>query len=71
MTNCGFGYFLSLSTLAIVGLISFAVVAKQYKYRERDDRPYDYTMVEEIFDRRNRMRPPTPDYDDDSAQVVS
>ncbi len=67
VTNCGFGYFLSITVIAIVGLLLFAFVARRYKYRERDDRPYDYTMVEDIFDRRNRMRPPSPDYDDYSS----
>ena len=67
VTNCGFGYLLFISVVALVGFCLFAVVAKTYKYRERDDRPYDFTMVEDIFDRRNRMRPPSPDYGDDST----
>ena len=62
--NCGFGYLLTISVIAMIGLILFAFVARRYKYRERDDRPYDYYIVEDIFDRRNRMRPPSPDYDD-------
>ena len=64
VTNCCFGYLLFTSAIAVIGLILFSVVAKRYKYRERDDRPYDYTMVEDVFDRRNRMRPPSPDYED-------
>ena len=67
VTNCGFGYLLSISIVAVVGSLLFGVVARRYKYRERDDRPYDYTMVEDIFDRRNRMRPPSPNYDDYSS----
>ena len=67
VTNCGFGYLLTISVVAMVGLFLFVVVAKRYKYRERDDRPYNYTMVEDIFDRRNHMRPPSPDYDDYST----
>ena len=67
VTNCGFGYLLTISVVAMIALILFTVVARRYKYRERDDRPYDYTMVEDIFDRRNRMRPPSPDYDDYST----
>ena len=63
VTNCGFGYLLFISVVALVGFSLFSVVAKRYKYRERDDKPYDYTMVEEVFDRRNRMRQPTPDGD--------
>ena len=67
VTNCGFGYLLSISVIAMIGLILFAFVARRYKYRERDDRPYDYYIVEDIFDRRNRMRPPSLDYDDYST----
>ena len=37
---------------------------KVIQIRERDDRPYDKSVVEEIFDRCNLMRSPTPDYDD-------
>ena len=64
VTNCCFVYFLFSFVVALVGVIVFSVVVKRYKYRERDDRPYDQSVVEEIFDRRNRMRSPTPDYDD-------
>ena len=63
VTNCGFSYLLFTIVIALIGLVLFLFVAKRYKYRERDDRPYDQSMVEEIFYRRNLMRPPTPDYD--------
>ena len=33
----------------MIGLILFAFVARRYKYRERDDRPYDYYTVEDIL----------------------
>ena len=62
VTNCGFSYLLFTIVVALIGLVLFSVVAKRYKYRERDDRPYDQSMVEEIYHRRNLMRPPTPDY---------
>ena len=60
--NCGFVYFLFTFVVALVGLAVFSVVVKRYKYCERDDRPYDQSIVEEIFERRNRMKSPTPDY---------
>ena len=43
VTNCGFSYLLFTCVAALVGLILFSVVARRYKYRERDDRsrPYD------------------------------
>ena len=40
VTNFGFGYILSITVIAMIGLISFTFVARQYKYREGDDRPY-------------------------------
>ena len=52
VTNCGFGYLLFTCVAALIGLILFSVVAKRYKYRERDDRPYDQSQIEEIFYRR-------------------
>ena len=64
VTNCCFGYLLLTSAIALIGLILFSAVAKRYKCRERDDRPYDYTMVEDIFEQCTRMRPQSPDYED-------
>ena len=51
VTNCVFGYLLFTCVVALVGLILFSIVAKQYKYRERDDRPYDQRYVEDVYDR--------------------
>ena len=64
VTNCCFTYFLFTIVVALFGLVVFSIVVKQYKYRERDDRPYDQSVVEEIFHRRNLMRPASLDYDD-------
>ena len=63
VTNCCFTYFLFTVVVALFGFIGFSIVVKRYKYRERDDRPYDQSVVEEIFHRRNLMRSQTPDYD--------
>ena len=60
VTNCGFGYLLFTCAAALVSLILFSVVARRYKYRERDDRPYDQSQIEEIFYRRTLMRSPSP-----------
>ena len=40
--GCLFGYLLLLCLIAFAGLVFFSVAAKWYKYRERDDRPYDH-----------------------------
>ena len=50
VTNCGFGYFLSVYVVAAIGFILFVTVAKNYKLRERDEKPYDYIYAEEYFD---------------------
>ena len=63
VTNCGFGYLLFTCVAGLIGLILFSVVAKRYKYRERDDRPYDQSQIEEIFYRRTLMHSPSPDRD--------
>ena len=65
VTNCCFTYFLFTIMVALFGLVVFSIVIKQYKYRERDDRPYDQSVVEEIFHRHTLLRSQTrPDYDD-------
>ena len=63
VTNCGFGYLLFTCVAGLIGLILFSVVAKRYKYRERDDRPYDQSQIEEIFYRRTLMHSSSTDMD--------
>ncbi len=50
-TGCLFGYFLYLCVIAFIGLILFMVAAKCYRYREREDRPYDQRFVIDIYNR--------------------
>ena len=50
VTNCGFGYFLSIYVIAAIGFILFIIVAKNYKFRERGERPYDHRFAEKYFD---------------------
>ena len=49
--SCLFDYLILILVIAIVGLILFLVAAKKYKYRERDDRPYDQRFVVDVYDR--------------------
>ena len=51
VTNCGFGYLLFTCVVALIGLILISVVARRYKYRERDDRPYDQRFVVDVYSR--------------------
>ena len=63
VTNCCFTYFLFIIVAALFGIVAFSIVIKRYKYRERDDRPYDQSVVEEIFHQRTLMRSQSLDYD--------
>ena len=49
ITNCGFGYLLLNCTVALISLVLFTVAAKRYKYRERNDPPYNQTTVETVW----------------------
>ena len=51
VTTCGFSYFLTTCACAVVGLLLFAIAAKKYKYRERDDRPYDQRFAVDVYGR--------------------
>ena len=51
VTNCAFGYYLFTITTATVGLAVFTVVVKRYKYRQRDERPYDQRFAEQYYQR--------------------
>ena len=47
--NCDSGYLIFVFLVGLLSLISFTVVAKHYKYRERDDPPYNRMHVERVF----------------------
>ena len=50
-TGCLFGYLLFTTVIGVIGFILFLMAARWYKYRERDDRPYDQRFVEDVYDR--------------------
>ena len=50
-TGCLFGYSLYVCIIAFIGLVVFTVAAKCYRYREREDRPYDQQFVIDIYNR--------------------
>ena len=50
-TGCLLGYFLFVSFVALIGLVWFIVAARCYRYREREDRPYDQRFVIDIYNR--------------------
>ena len=51
VTNCGFGYYLFTIVVASIGLVVFSVVVRRYKYRQRDERPYDTRFAEAYYER--------------------
>ena len=51
VTNCGFVYLLFTCIMGLVGLILFAIAAKKYKYRERDEGIFNQQQVEEVYER--------------------
>ena len=42
---------LFLCVIALISLISFLIIAKQYKHRERGDRPYDQRFAVDFYTR--------------------
>ena len=44
------------SFVALVGLALFAIAARKYQYRKREEEPYSQSRVEEIYDRMLRER---------------
>ena len=51
LTNCGFGYYLFTLVVALIGVAVFSIVVRRYKYRQRDERPYDARFVEAYYER--------------------
>ena len=50
VANCGFGYYLFTIVVALIGLVVFSIVVRSYKYRQRDERPYDTRFAEEYYE---------------------
>ena len=51
VTNCGFGYYLVTIVVASIGLVVLSIVVKKYRYRQRDERPFDARFAEEYYER--------------------
>ena len=49
--SCLSGYLFFTCVVALIGFALFSVVAKWYKYRERDDKPYDQRFVIDVYNR--------------------
>lgn len=47
--SCGFGYLLFICTTGLIGFVLFLVVARRYKYRKRDDPPFNQAIVERVW----------------------
>ena len=68
--SCGSSYLITTSACAVIGLLFLLLAVKKYKYRERDDRPYDQRFVIDVYDRyleqAYRNRPVYDYYTEDS-----
>jgi peptide/histidine transporter 3/4 len=49
--NCGFGYYVFILVVGMIGLVAFSIVVKSYKYRQRDERPFDTRFAEQYYER--------------------
>ena len=59
---CGFIYYLINVMVALIGIITFALVARRYQYRKRDEPNNIYRYAEEYY--ANAGDEPNYDYDD-------
>ena len=69
--NCGFGYLLFTSVVALVGFILFLVTARSYQYRQRDEKPYDHQYVETYYKQYTRPPRVQPSPDEESPPILS
>ena len=54
VTNCGFGYLLLNCVVGFMSVLLFTVVARRYKNRQRNDPPFNQTIVESVWADRLR-----------------
>ena len=54
--NCGVSFYVSVSLLGVVGLVVFGVAVRFYRYRQREDQPYDPRYVEDYYQRYIKTR---------------
>ena len=52
--DCGFSYYLTSTVFGVVGIVTVSLGVKWYHYRDRQDRPYGPSYVEEYYSRYNR-----------------
>ena len=60
--SCGFVYYLINAIIALIGIVAYTCVARQYQYRVRDEPDNIYRYAEEYY--ANARDEPNYDYDD-------
>ena len=60
--SCGFVYYLINTIIALIGIVVYTCVARQYQYRQRDEPDNIYRYAEEYY--ANAQDEPNYDYDD-------
>ena len=59
---CGFIYYALIIVVLLIGIVAYAVVARKYQYRQRDEPDNIYRYAEEYY--ANAQDEPNYDYDD-------
>ena len=73
VTNCAFGYYIFTITVASIGLVLFSLVVTRYKYRQRDERPYDQRFAEQYYQRciSERIQNPVGGNSQDETEKIN
>ena len=67
---CGFIYYLINVVIALIKIIAFTLVARQYQYRQRDEPDNIYRYAEEYYaNAQDETSYGYDDYDDDNLNV--
>ena len=64
---CGFVYYLINVVIALIGMIAFMTVARQYQYRQRDEPDNIYHYAEEYY--ANNLDETSYGYDNDTNNL--
>ena len=70
--SCGFVYYIINIIIAIIGIIAYTIVARQYQYRQRDDPDNIYRYAEEHYANENNLYQSTDlDYDNLNVETIA
>ena len=67
--SCGFVYYLINAIIALIGIVAYTCVARQYQYRERDEPDNIYRYAEDYYANAQDESSYGYDNDDDNLNV--